>query len=75
METYVDPYWDAAENRRIVPVDSKRVDMPGRTSKSHVPENSMLFERVVPALLIFMGILTVVLILFAAGVLLGIVHF
>jgi len=35
----------------------------------------MFFEKVVPALLIFMGILTIVLILFAAGVLLGIIHF
>jgi len=44
-------------------------------NKSHMPENSTLFEKVIPALLIFMGVLTVVLILFAAGVLLGIVHF
>jgi hypothetical protein len=40
-----------------------------------VPENSALFERVIPVLLIVMGVITVVLILFAAGVLLGIVHF
>ncbi len=45
------------------------------TRKSHAPENSMLFEKIIPALLILMGILMVVLILFAAGVLLGIVHF
>lgn len=44
-------------------------------NKSHMPENSVLFERIVPAALIFMGVLTAVLILFAAGVLLGIVHF
>ena len=44
-------------------------------SKSHMPENSVLFEKIVPAALISMGILTVILILFAAGVLLGIVHF
>ncbi len=43
--------------------------------KSHMPENSLIFERVVPVLLILMGILTVALILFAAGVLLGIIHF
>jgi len=42
--------------------------------KSHMPQNSVIFEKVVPALLILMGILTVVLILFAAGVLLGIIH-
>ncbi len=44
-------------------------------AKSHAPGNSMLFEKVVPVLLILMGILTIVLILFAAGVLLGIIHF
>lgn len=45
------------------------------SGKSRAPKNSMLFEKVVPALLIFMGVLMVVLILFAAGVLLGIIHF
>lgn len=44
-------------------------------SKSRAPNNSFAFEKLIPALLIGMGILTVVLILFAAGVLLGIVHF
>lgn len=44
-------------------------------SKSRIPENSVLFEKVIPALLVTMGVLTVVLILFAAGVLLGIVQF
>jgi len=44
-------------------------------SKSHMPENSVLFEKVVPAALAFMGILTVILILFAAGVLLGLIQF
>jgi hypothetical protein len=46
-----------------------------RTNRSHTPENSVFFEKVVPALLIVMGFITVALILFAAGVLLGIVHF
>jgi len=44
-------------------------------SKSHMPENSFLFEKVVPASLIVLGIVTLGLIVFAAGVLLGIVHF
>jgi len=43
--------------------------------KSHMPQNSMFFEKIVPVLLVGMGIITVALILFAAGVLLGIVHF
>ena len=46
-----------------------------RTAPSHAPEDSTLFERVIPILLIAMGVLTVLLILFAAGVLLDIVHF
>ncbi len=45
------------------------------TGKSRAPKNSILFEKAVPALLIFMGVLTVVLIVVAAGVLLGFIHF
>jgi hypothetical protein len=44
-------------------------------SKSRLPERSFLFERLVPASLIAFGILTVVLILFALGVLLGLIRF
>jgi hypothetical protein len=44
-------------------------------SKSRMPENSVLFEKVIPGALAFMGVLTVILILFAVGVLLGIVQF
>ena len=51
---------------------SKRTPM---NSKSRMPENSVLFEKVIPGALAFMGILTVVLILFAMGVLFGIVQF
>lgn len=40
-----------------------------------MPRNSLFFEKVVPILLIFMAIVTISLILFAAGVLLGIIHF
>ncbi len=45
------------------------------TGKSHAPKNSVFFEKVVPALLVFMGVLMVALILVAAGVLLGFIHF
>lgn len=44
-------------------------------NKSRIPENSFFFEKVVPALLIGMGILTAMLILFALGVLLGLIRF
>ena len=40
-----------------------------------MPQNSLLFEKIVPALLILLGVLMVALLVFAAGVLLGIVHF
>jgi hypothetical protein len=52
--------------------------MPKQTrtnNKSHMPSNSLLFEKIVPALLILMGIITLGLMLFAAAVLLGFVHF
>jgi len=44
-------------------------------SKSHMPKDSLFFEKIVPISLITMGIITVGLILFAAGVILGIIQF
>jgi hypothetical protein len=44
-------------------------------SKSHMPAGSLLFEKVVPVLLVLLGLLMLILVLFAAGVLLGIVRF
>lgn len=44
-------------------------------SKSHMPKDSLFFEKIVPISLITMGIITLGLILFAAGVILGIVQF
>ena len=46
-----------------------------RTNKSHAPRDSMLFEKIIPALLVVMGVLMAVLIVVAAGVLLGFIHF
>ncbi|HEY2981369.1 MAG TPA: hypothetical protein VGJ22_09335 [Anaerolineales bacterium] len=43
--------------------------------RSHMPRNSMFFEKVIPIALLLMGIVTVALILFAAAVLLGLVRF
>ena len=43
--------------------------------KSHMPENSLFYEKIIPISMIVMGIITVALILFAAGVLLGLVKF
>jgi hypothetical protein len=50
-------------------------NQPRTNSKSHIPPNSFLFEKIVPAALILMGIITVGLVLFAAGILLGVIHF
>jgi hypothetical protein len=44
-------------------------------ASSHIPEGSVFFEKVVPALLVLMGVVMAALILFAACVLLGIVRF
>jgi len=44
-------------------------------SKSHMPKNSLFFEKIVPVSLITMGVVMLGLIIFAAGVILGIVHF
>jgi len=46
-----------------------------KTSKSHMPKDSLFFEKIVPISLITMGVITLGLILFAAGVILGIVQF
>ena len=45
------------------------------TETSRITGKSTLFEKIIPALLILMGVLMTALILFAAGVLLGIIHF
>jgi hypothetical protein len=42
---------------------------------SHMPKDSVFFEKIVPALLILMSALTAALVLLAVGVLLGIVRF
>ncbi len=42
--------------------------------KSRAPKNSVMFEKVMPVLLIALGVLTLVLIGFAAALLLGFVH-
>jgi hypothetical protein len=41
--------------------------------QSRMPENSVFYEKVVPGLMILLAVITVILILFAAGVLLGLV--
>ena len=44
-------------------------------SKSHMPKDDFFFEKIIPISLITMGIITLGLMLFAAGVIFGIVRF
>lgn len=44
-------------------------------NKSHMPKNSLFFEKIVPVSLVTMSIVTIGLVLFAAGVILGIIQF
>lgn len=46
---------------------------PPPNDKSHIPQNSVFFEKVIPVALITLGLLTLGLILFAISLLFGIV--
>jgi hypothetical protein len=48
---------------------------PAPPNSSRIPENSAFYQKIVPALLISMAVITVILILFAIGILVGIVSF
>jgi hypothetical protein len=43
--------------------------------KSHIPQHSVFFEKIIPILLVVLGMIMAALVLFAAGVILGIVRF
>lgn len=43
--------------------------------RSRIPQGSLLFEKVIPVLLVVMGILMFLLVLFAVGVLTGVIRF
>jgi len=49
--------------------------MAVQTKKSHMPKDSIFFEKIVPISLIILGIITIGLMVFAAGVLMGFVNF
>ena len=44
-------------------------------NKSHMPQNSLFFEKIIPIVLITLGVITTGLMLFATSVVLGLVHF
>ena len=67
-----------AENSVIVHHPICEVAMTERVrkdSKLYMPQESYFFDKVIPAALIALGIVTAALILFAVGVLLGFVQF
>lgn len=43
--------------------------------RSRSPQDSLVFEKIVPILLVSLGIVMLILILFALGVLLGLIRF
>ncbi len=53
----------------------KPANRPRQAGASRMPEGSVFYERVVPALLVVLGVVMLVLILVAAGVLLGLISF
>jgi hypothetical protein len=62
--------------RGVIMVEDKRVkNLAGMRSKSHMPANSIFFEKIVPVLLAVLGVIMVGLIMVAAGVLLGLIKF
>jgi hypothetical protein len=54
--------------------DDRQVSPGAAREKSHMPE-TLFYEKIVPALLIFMGIVMSVLVLIALAVMLGFVNF
>lgn len=59
----------------VVLAGGKQKVRKGSKGKSRIPERSGFYTKVVPALLISMAVLMIVLIIIAAGVLLGVVPY
>jgi len=53
----------------------RKSNQPKTRQPNRMPENSPFFEKIVPSLLIFMAVVTVVLIVIAISVLTGIISF
>lgn len=54
------------EERNNAPIPDR--PKPRKLGSSRVPENSVFYTRVLPALIVVLGVLTVLLIIFAIGV-------
>ena len=68
------------ENRDMETINHRKAamskqDQTQENKISHMPENSLFYEKIIPTLMIVMGIVTVALIVFAVGVLLGFIKF
>lgn len=55
--------------------DGSQKEPPALRGKSHMPVNSVFFDKVVPILLVALGVVMAGLVLFAAGVVLGLIKF
>jgi hypothetical protein len=56
-------------------VDDRQPRPAAIRKKNRMPANSVFYEKIVPIILIAFGIVMAGLILFAAGVLLGLIHY
>jgi hypothetical protein len=63
------------DNKTITFQEAGMTENRRKPGTTHMPEKSTLFETIIPASLIVMGLITLGLILFAAGVLLGFIKF
>jgi len=43
--------------------------------KSHMPKDSLLYEKLIPATLVILAVVTVALIIFSAGIFFGFIQF
>jgi hypothetical protein len=63
------------QNNAIIQHPMSKSPSNGQRPPHRMPQNSLFYERIVPILLVSMAVVMVVLILLAAGVLLGFISF
>lgn len=44
-------------------------------NQGHMPKNPLFFEKVIPVMLVILGVVMLMLVLFAAAILMGIIQF
>jgi hypothetical protein len=55
--------------------DEKQTELTALREKSHMPAHSVFYEKIIPVLLVILGVILIGMVLFAAAVLVGIVKF